>query len=400
VPDAPRVLIAGAGPVGLAAALRLAQGGVPVVVLEKRMQLGRALHAFAWLPPTLEAFAQLGILGGLLRTGLRARRIVCLRTGRPAPLARFDLGLLAGVTRFPFRLHLDRGSVAAALAAGLAAYPHVRLAFDAELVRVDQDEAGVAVRVRSALGERVERGAYLLAADGAASAARASLGIGLDGAAVTGRLLEVLTPTDLSDLVPGAEAATWIQTAGGCCALTRLPDLWQIAMPLPGGESDAAALDEPALRARLAGLLPFGAATLPLVAREVRPVRRQIASAFAAGRVLLAGDAAHLVQTRFGLNMNCGIHDALAAAEALIAALHTPAAAGYLLARYAGERRLIASAGLLPYADRAIPGAETWADELAAAAADPARARAWLRGICMLDVPGLRATTAEPALVC
>jgi len=394
VPGAPRVLIAGAGPTGLAAALRLAQVGVAVVVLEKRMQLGRVPRASAWLPPTLEAFEQLGILDGMLRTGLQAPLIACLRSGTTAPLARFDLGLLAGETRFPFRLHIDQASVTAALAARLIAFPNVRLAFGAELVRIDQDDGGVAARVHSALGDRIERGAYLLAADGAESAARACLGIAMDGAAATGRLLEVMTPTDLADLVPGAEATTWIQAPGGCCGLLRLPDLWQIAMPLSAGQSDAAALDEVALRARLARLLPFGASALALVGRAVRPVRRQVAATYAAGRVLLAGDAAHMVQTRFGLNINSGLHDGMAAAEAFLAALRTPAAAAGLLERYGRERRLIATAQLLPHADRAVPGEETWAGELAAAAADESRARAWLRAACMLDVPGLRATAA------
>jgi len=398
VPDAPRVLIAGAGATGLAAALRLAQCGVAVVVLEKRMQLGGMPRASVWLPPTLEAFEQLGILVGALRTGLQARRIACLRAGAAAPIARFDLGLLAGETRFPFRLHLDQGSVTAALAAALAAWPNVRLAFGAELVRVEQDETGVTAWVHSALGERIERGDYLLAADGVNSVARTCLGIGMHGSAATGRLLEVLTPVDLRDLLPGAEAATWIQAPGGCCSLLRLPDLWQIAMPLPDAENDAAALEEPALRARLARLLPFAAAGLPLVARAVRTVCRQVAASYATGRVLLAGDAAHLVQTRFGLNLNCGLHDALAAAEAMVGALHTPAAADTLLQRYASERRQIATAQLLPHADRAIPGEETWAAELAAAAADPERARAWLRTACMLDIPGLRATAATPVV--
>ena len=116
--------------------------------------------------------------------------------------------------------------------------------------------------------------------------------------------------------------ATWVHAPGGWCGLLRMPDLWQIAVPLPDDESDEAALEERALRARLARFLPFGATVLPLVAREVQPVRRQVAGTYAAGRVLLAGDAAHQAQTRSGLNMNCGLHDAMAAAEALAAALH------------------------------------------------------------------------------
>lgn len=389
-----RILIIGAGPAGLAAALRLAQRDVAVTVLEKRMQLGRTVRPSAWLPPTLEVFEQLGILDGLLRTGLRGSRIVCLQAGAPAPIARFDLALLAGETRFPFRLHLDQGAVTAALAARLVAYPHARLAFGAELVELDQDQGGVAARVSTALGERVERGAWLLAADGAESAVRRALDIGMDGNASIGRLVQVLTPADLGKLVPHAEATSWIQAAGGCCGLLRLPDLWQIAMPLAEQASDDEVLEEGPLRARLARLLPFAATSLELVAREVRPVSRLVARAYGAGRVLLAGDAAHMVQTRFGFNVNCGLHDAVAAAEVIVAALHTPAAAASLLATYASERRLIATTQLLPHADRAVPGDETWAAEVAEAAADPARARAWLRSASMLDVAGLGATAA------
>ncbi len=397
MPGTARVLIAGAGPVGLAAALRLAQLGVPVTVLERRMQLGRVQRASAWLPPTLEVFEQLGILEGALRTGLQVRRIAWLRAGAAAPLAGFDFSLLAGEIRFPFRLHLDQGSVAAALAARLTAYPHVRLGFDAEIVRVDQDAAGVAVRVQSALGERVERGAYLLAADGADSAVRTSQGIGFDGVAVAGRLLQVLTPADLGELVPGATQATWLHGSGGWCSLLGMPGLWQIALSLPDGESDEAALHEPTVRARRAGFFP--AAGLPLVARAVQPVRRLVAGTYAAGRVLLAGDAAHLVQTRSGLNMNCGLHDAMAAAEALAAALHRPAAAGAALESYARERRQVATGQLLPYADRAAPGDTARAADLAAdLAADRERARAWLRAACMLDMPGFRAGEPGPGL--
>ena len=390
-----RVLIAGAGPTGLAAALRLAQRGVPVLVLERRMQLGRALRASVWLPPTLEAFDRLGILEGVLRTGLQVRHIAYLRAGLAAPLARFDLAELAGDTRFPFRLHLDQGAVTATLAARLTAYPHARLAFDAELAGLQQDPAGVAVWVHSALGERVERGAYLLGADGADSGVRNCLGIAVNAAGPPRHLLQVMTPTDLRELVPGAAPATWIELPGGCCGLLRMPDLWRIAVPVPAAESDVA-LDEAALRARLARFLPIGVDLLPLVSRELRTVRRQSAACFAAGRVLLAGDAAHLVQTRFGLNMNCGLHDALAAADALADALATPARADALIEGYARERHRVVTAHLLPRADRALPGEETWAAELAEATADRSAMRAWLKAACMLDIPELGRNEQAP----
>ena len=65
---------------------------------------------------------------------------------------------------------------------------------------------------------------------------------------------------------------------------------------------------------------------------------------------------------------------------------------------YARERRVVATGQLLPYADRATPGDEAWAAGLAEAAADGARARAWLRSASMLDMPGFRARVAAPGL--
>ena len=407
MPDAARVLIAGAGPVGLAAALRLAQLGVPVLVLERRMQLGRVQHASAWLPPTLEVFEQLGILDGALRTGLAVRHLAFRRAGQEAPVARFDFRLLAGETRFPFRLHLDQGAVAAALAAQLTAYPHVRLAFGAEVVQVRQDEAGVAVGVHGALGERLERGAALLAADGAASTVRGMLGIGLQGGRPAGLVADLSIAADLGALVPDA-ACAWIHAPCGWCALLRMPDLWHVSLPLAAGATEAA-LEPAALRARLARFLPLGAGALPVLARELRAVRRQVAGAYGSGRVLLAGDAAHQADTRAGLNMNCGLHDAMQAAEALAVAWHRPAAAPAALADYAQARRLVATAQLLPFADRAAPwlgepgdgtasGGEAGLAEIAAIAADPGRARAWLRAACMLDMPGFRAPAMAAGL--
>ena len=77
--------------------------------------------------------------------------------------------------------------------------------------------------------------------------------------------------------------------------------------------------------------------------------------------------------------------------------------AGAALDDYARERRLVATDQLLPYAGRAAPGDEApgdtfWVTELAAVAADPARARAWLRSACMLDMPGFRAPAPGPGL--
>lgn len=400
-----RVLIAGAGPVGLAAALRLAQLGVPALVLERRMELARGLKACAWLPPTLALFERLGVLDGLMATGLVAQRIAYARNnpgGKCEEVACFDLELLAGEARFPYRLHLDHGPVAAALAARLAAYPQVQFALDAELVGLEQTESGVAVRVLSATGERIERGAFLIAADGADSAVRARLGLRLCEAAPAGRWLEVLTEEDLSQALPGAAWAGWIAAApadassccdagGGWCSLLRMPGMWHVAMPLAPGEDAAAALEEGALRARLARFLPK--AELALAGSRVLPLRREIAERFVVGRVLLVGDAAHQVQTRVGLNMNCAMRDAVVAAEAVAAVLAGEQGVEPGLAGYDSARRGVAMQRLLPLAGCILPDSSpergpAWEAELRAVAADPERTRRWLRETALFDLPG------------
>jgi 2-polyprenyl-6-methoxyphenol hydroxylase-like FAD-dependent oxidoreductase len=355
--------------------LRLAQLGVDVTVLEKRSALNRASRASTFHAPTIEIFEQLGILGEVRHRGHRVDRIH-YRSVADGLAADFDLGLLALHTRFPQRLHLEQSEVAGAMMEALATFPHARVVFDAEVGAVSQNGDGVSVA-------GTYRADVLIAADGARSSVRDALGVAFEGQDYANRVLRVMTAADLTELIPGVASMCYIFDGDASCSLLRMPGLWRIIFRIPGEESDEQALDDATIRARLARFLPEGAADLPIASSDIYRVSRRVASAYGEGRVLIAGDAAHVTNTRGGMNMNCGIHDAMAAADAIVEGKTE------VLERYRIGRRLVATDMLIPRTDRVVSGGKAWLDTMRATAADPAKAEAFLLGSSMLDMVGL-----------
>jgi 3-(3-hydroxy-phenyl)propionate hydroxylase len=101
------VVIAGAGPTGLMCALALRKQGIPVVLCEAEPALTHDLRAGAFHPPTLEMMAPYGITERMLVDGIKVRHWQ-IRNKPGDLIAEFDLGLLADVTAFPHRLHLEQ----------------------------------------------------------------------------------------------------------------------------------------------------------------------------------------------------------------------------------------------------------------------------------------------------
>jgi 2-polyprenyl-6-methoxyphenol hydroxylase-like FAD-dependent oxidoreductase len=200
----------------------------------------------------------------------------------------------------------------------------------------------------------------------------------------------VFTKFDLATLIPGVAAISYIFDGDASCSLLRMPDVWRIIFRIAPDETDETALQEENIRARFARFLPPGGASIPIAGTDIYRVERRVAARYRVGRVLIAGDAAHITNTRGGMNMNCGLQDAISAAEAVAVALRDPPAGEAALARYAAERRRIATDMLIPRTDRVVAGGPAWLEKVRATAADPVAAEKFLLGTSMLDMTGPR----------
>lgn len=379
------ILIVGAGPVGLTLAWRLAQAGLPVQVFEAEPEIPAQLRASTFHPPTLDLFQPSGITDVLISKG-RITPGWQIRLHPSGERAEFDLGVLKDDTGHPYRLQCPQAELSRAL---LARLPAGTVRFATPVLAVEDDAQGVTLLTR----EGKARGRWLIGCDGARSIVRAAMGAAWEGGAYPETTILVTTRFPFEDHLEGLCGVNYIWLPEGTFSLLRLPDLWRVSLHPPAGLEAEAALDDDRIRAQLADILP-AAHDLQIVEKRLYRIHRRVASAYRSGRMILAGDAAHLNSPKGGMGMNGGIHDAWALADILI-----DIAAGADPQRiddYERKRRPIARDDIVGQADRnrARMNAEGPAArrahlaEMQAIAADPVRARDYLLQSSM--IAGLR----------
>lgn len=388
-----RVIVAGAGPVGLTAALALAQAGVPVTLVEKRAALNTASKASTFHPPTIEILDRMGVADVLHDEGQRVERIQ-YRTAQGGVFAEFALNLLADDTPFPLRIHLEQSRLTPVMLARLTQHPTAEIRFDTEAIGVEGSSGGITLVVRGPRGTERIAGAYLIAADGARSQVRAALGIAFDGEDYGHRVLRLMTDEDLTRRLPGLAPISYLHNGDRSASFLKMPDCWRIILRVPAEVDDAMALDEAWILDRLRDASPGWDRVPRTIHKDVFGASKRLAATYCVGRVVLAGDAAHLTNTRGGMNMNAGIHDADAIARAVAEALGRGDAD--IVARAAEERRRIAAELLIPRTDRTVMGGPDWLAHIRATAADPAAARAYLLTSAMLDMVARPAVAVSP----
>ena len=323
-------------------ALALVQRGVPVTVLEQEAAPVTDQRAASIHPPTLELLDDLGVAQRILPLGLKS---ACYRfhdrvTG--TMIAEFDLALMRDEFRFPFVLQYEQYKLTASIAAAYADRGDFDVRFSSAVTDIVDRGGEVEVTVATDGDPESITAAYVIGCDGGRSVVRKAAGIAFDGFTYPEKFLKVATPFDFATVNPKlalrnyfADPDEWanvFKVAG-----ERPRGLWRVIVPIGAEESEEAALAPARVEARLQKFFPKTGG-YPVEYVNVYAVSQRVASHFRRGRVLLAGDSAHVNNPIGGMGMNGGIHDAVNLAEKLARVFHGEADED-LLDRYARQRR-------------------------------------------------------------
>ena len=384
-----RVIVIGAGPVGLCLSLALAQEGVPVCLIEALGDhnfLEQVPRAGTNHPATLELLQRIGLYDKLEPRGIIAPLFHYWDRPEGKLVAEFDHALLKDDTRFPYVLQCERIKIVEEALKLVKAHPGIELRLSTEFTAFSQTADGVVAQVTNAAGEtEAIDGSYLISAEGARSIVRKDLDIEFEGFTYPDRTLNIEVAYDFR--THGYTERNYISDPDEWSNLFHWkgpPDRWRVHFPT-APDADETALTRPdALQARLQRFLPIGKA-FDIVGSNLYVVHQRVAKKFRAGRAVLAGNSAHVNSPIGAMGMNSGIHDAFNLAEKLVSILRGEADAD-VLDRYERQRRHVAlqhtqaqtirNKRLLTEKDPAVRRKNH--DELRRTAEDPKLARAFL----------------------
>ena len=391
-----RIIVIGAGPVGLCLSLILAQEDVPVCLIETLGEdnfLEQVPRAGTNHPATLELYDRIGLYPKLEPRGIVAPLFHYWDRHEGRLIAAFDHGYLKEDTRFPYVLQCERIKIVEEALKLANAHPNIDLRLSTTFTGFTQSADGVTAQVTNPVGEtEFIDGAYLVSGEGARSIVRKDLGIEFEGFTYPDRTLNIEVAYDFR--THGYTERNYISDPEEWSNLFHWrgpPDRWRIHFPTRPDDDEAALTHPDALQARLQRFLPTGK-PFDIVNSTLYVVHQRVAKKLRMGRTILAGDSAHVNSPIGAMGMNSGVHDAFNLAGKLVKILRKEVGE-QVLDRYERQRRHVAlqhtqaqtirNKRLLAEKDPAVRQKNH--DELRRTAEDPKLARAFLLRTSLIE---------------
>jgi 3-(3-hydroxy-phenyl)propionate hydroxylase len=392
--DGDPILIAGGGPVGLLCAWLLGRRGLRVRLFDDNAGPRDDPRAATTHPATLELLAEDGLAQDMARVGLVAPIFQFWDRPGNELVAQFDHTLLKDDTRFPYVVQCEQFKTAKLILDRLNKFPNVEVLFGHEVVDLAQTEGSVTVEARGPDGVKTHVGRYLIGADGGRSIVRKQCDIPFEGFTWPERFLVLTTPYDF-EAERGLCYRSYFADPGAWCNCFKVsadgpPGLWRTVFPVDPEQPEDGIMSDAGAQARMQSFFP-SPRPYDIVHRNLYVTHQRVAGTFRKGRVLLAGDAAHVNNPIGGMGLNGGIQDAANLVDKL-ARVVLDGAPDELLDLYSRQRRTVAVefvqeqsiANKKRLEARDPETRRRNLGELREIAADPARARQFLLRTSML----------------
>lgn len=330
------VLIVGAGPVGLIGALGLAQAGVRVTLIEREPRIVDSPRAVVYHWSVLEGLERLGLREQARSLGFAKQdyHYLVFRTGE---LISFNLEPLSAITPYPYNIHLGQEKLAELALTRLQSMSNFCVHWNTRFTGLEQDADGVTVKAQAPQGEREFRAGWVIGADGAGSSVRRAIGLQFEGMTWPERFVATNVHYDFERDGYARSTLMIDPKYGAIIAKIDNEGLWRCTY------CEDASLPEESVLERM----PEYFRTILSRPGEYRlkrhsPYRmhQRAAERFRVGRVVLAGDAAHVTNPTGGLGLTSGLFDIFVLHEALAAVVHGEIGQD-VLDRYSDARRRI-----------------------------------------------------------
>lgn len=338
----PDIVIVGAGPVGIVAALSLFHQGISVTILEAEAAPVKDQRAASLHPPTLAMLGKLGLMDTLNERGLIAPKYQYHDRPTDSLVAEFDLTALSDELEYPYVLQYEQYKLTRDVHEKYRSVSGFDIRFSHRVTGVVQDADGVTLTIEAPDGFETLRCAYVIGADGGRSTVRKSQDIKFEGFTYEEKFIKIASHFDFQADHPYYAYRNYFSDPEEWCNLFKVrgesdDGLWRTIFPMRVGEQDAEALAPENIEARLQKFFPkSGSYKIEYV--NTYNVSQRVAETFHRGRVLLAGDSAHVNNPIGGMGMNGGIHDAVNLCEKLSQVFRGDAPAD-LLDLYSVQRR-------------------------------------------------------------